>query len=93
MQFMILAYDGTDEGAPQRRLTVREEHLKGAMRMYEDGSLIKGGAILDDGGKMVGSIAMVDFENREALDAWLQSDPYVTGDVWQDITVKPIRLA
>lgn|GEM_PF-5809445 len=27
MQFMIIAYDGTDEGAPGRRMAAREEHL------------------------------------------------------------------
>jgi hypothetical protein len=93
MQFMVLAYDGTDEGALERRLKVREEHLAGARRMYEDGSLIKGGAILDDDGKMIGSAAFMEFDTREALDAWLQSDPYVTGGVWQDITVKAVKLA
>ena len=36
---------------------------------------------------------IVEFENREALDQWLNHDPYITEGVWQDITVQPFRVA
>ena len=93
MQFMIVAYDGTDEGALNRRLAVRDSHIAGAIALKNKGNLIAGGAILDDAGRMIGSTTYVDFESRAELDAWLERDPYVTGDVWRDITVTPIRLA
>ncbi len=93
MQYMIVAYDGTDPEALERRLAVREAHLKGAIALKESGNLIAGGAILNDAGQMIGSTTYVEFESREALDAWLVQDPYVTGDVWRDITITPIRLA
>ena len=59
----------------------------------EAGNIIAGGAILDDKGQMIGSTIYVEFETRQALDEWLNQDPYVTGDVWRNITVAPIRLA
>lgn len=93
MQFVVTAYDGTDEEAPQRRAKAREAHLDGARKLQESGNLIAGGAILDDDDAMIGSTLYMDFESRAALDAWLESDPYVTGDVWRDITVQKIRLA
>ena len=93
MQYMIVAYDGTDPEALERRLAVREAHLKGAIALKESGNLIAGGAILNDAGQMIGSTTYVEFESREALDTWLVQDPYVTGDVWRDITITPIRLA
>ncbi|MGA1072747.1 MAG: YciI family protein [Pseudohongiellaceae bacterium] len=92
MQFMIVAYDGTDEGALNRRLAVRDSHIAGAIELKYKGNLIAGGAILDDAGRMIGSTTYVDFESRAELDAWLERDPYVTGDVWRDITITPIRL-
>ena len=92
MQFMIVAYDGTDEGALNRRLAVRDLHIAGAIELKNKGNLIAGGAILDDAGRMIGSTTYVDFESRAELDAWLERDPYVTGDVWRDITITPIRL-
>lgn len=93
MQFMIVAYDGTDEGALNRRLAVRDSHIAGAIELKNKGNLIAGGAILDDTGRMIGSTTYVEFESRAELDAWLERDPYVTGDVWRDITIIPIRLA
>lgn len=93
MQFMIIAYDGTDEGALNRRLAVRDSHIAGAIELKNAGNLIAGGAILDDAGRMIGSTTYVEFESRADLDSWLKSDPYVTGDVWRDISITPIRLA
>jgi uncharacterized protein len=93
MQFVVMAYDGTDSEAPARRAAVREAHLESARRMKEAGEIIKGGAILDDEGAMVGSVIFTEFPSREALDAWLAVDPYVTGDVWRKIEVLPFRVA
>ena len=93
MQFMIVAYDGTDEDALNRRLAVRDSHIAGAIELKNKGNLIAGGAILDGAGSMIGSTTYVEFESRAELDAWLERDPYVTGDVWRDITITPIRLA
>lgn len=93
MQFVITARDGRDAEAPARRLAARPAHLEGAARLQRDGHLIAGGAILDDSGGMIGSTMYVEFADRAALDAWLNTDPYVTGGVWRDIEIKPIRLA
>ena len=93
MQFMITAYDGTDENALERRMSVREAHIEGAKVLKEAGNMIAGGAILDEAEQMIGSTVYVDFDSREELDQWLANDPYVTGNVWQDIAVLPIRLA
>ncbi|MBZ0325651.1 MAG: YciI family protein [Alphaproteobacteria bacterium] len=93
MQFLVVAMDGTDEDALARRLAVREAHLANAKKLKQDGTMIEGGAILDADGRMIGSACLVDFPSRAELDAWLDSDPYVTGDVWRDIKVSPIKLA
>ena len=66
MQFLIIAYDGTDEGALKRRMAAREAHLVGARAMKANGSMIVGGAILDDQGRMVGSSCIVEFPDRAA---------------------------
>ena len=93
MQFVVIAYDGTDAGAQDRRLTARGAHLENARRMREEGTLLTGGAILDDRGAMIGSVLVVDFPSRTGLDAWLASDPYVTGDVWRKVEARPFRVA
>jgi uncharacterized protein YciI len=93
MQFMVTAYDGKDDDALDRRMSVREAHINGANQLKEAGHLIAGGAILDEAEQMIGSTMFVEFDSKAELDQWLASDPYVTGNVWQDISVLPIRLA
>lgn len=93
MQFMITAYDGKDKEAMNRRIAARPSHIDGATKLKESGNIIAGGAILDDTDQMIGSTLYVEFDSRADLDNWLQQDPYVTGGVWQDISVLPIRLA
>ena len=93
MQFLVTAYDGKDDGALDRRMSVRKAHINGANELKEAGHLIAGGAILDEAEQMIGSTMFVEFDSKAELDQWLASDPYVTGNVWQDISALPIRLA
>jgi uncharacterized protein YciI len=93
MQFLLLAYDGTDSEALQRRLSVRDEHLRRIGGLKREGEFLFGGAILDDQGKMIGSMIVYDFPDRQALDEMLKNEPYMTDDVWKKIEIKPFRLA
>lgn len=93
MEFVLIAYDGTDEKALERRLKVREEHLAEARRLKESGKIRYGGAMLDQSEKMIGSVIVYDFPTREEFDACLKEDPYVVGNVWQKIEVHNFRTA
>jgi uncharacterized protein YciI len=93
MKYLVIAHDGKDSKATERRLAVREQHLVLAEHMYKDGKSIIGGAILDDNGNMVGSGRIVDFQTRSELDEWLKNEPYVTGNVWERVEVFSFRIA
>jgi len=41
---------------------------------------------------MIGSVLIVDFPSRDALDEWLKVEPYVIGNVWDKIQVKPCKV-
>jgi uncharacterized protein len=92
MQFLLVAFDGTDAEALNRRLKVREDHLKKISTLKQKGEFISGGAILDDDGKMIGSMIVYDFPDRQALDATLQNEPYFTEGIWQKIEIRPFRM-
>ncbi|MTI49120.1 MAG: hypothetical protein FH761_14840 [Firmicutes bacterium] len=92
MQFIVTGYDGTDSGAMERRLTVREEHLKLADSMREEGKLLFAIALLDDNEKMIGSKLIMEFPTRDELDKWLEKEPYVKGNVWQQVEVNPCKV-
>lgn len=93
MQFLLLAYDGTDSGAPDRRLKVRQEHLGKISSLKKSGEFLFGGAILNDEGKMTGSMILYEFPDRKTLDEKLKDEPYITEGVWKKIEIKPFRLA
>ena len=93
MQFLLIAYDGTDKDAKARRLNVRESHLEKIRKLKNNGEVLFGGAILNEEGSMIGSMILYDLPDRQSLDARLKNEPYITGGVWQKIEIKPFRLA
>jgi len=92
-QYVIIAQDGNDEGAMERRKNIRQTHLEGAKKLKENNNFILGGAILDEEGKMRGSVMMVQFESEEDFRKWYEKEPYITAGVWKKIEVRPFRVA
>jgi uncharacterized protein len=93
MQFILTAYDGTDANALERRLKVREEHLAKIDILKAKGEFLFGGAILDDDGKMIGSMIVYDYPDRRSLDDSLRNEPYFTQSVWEKVDIRPFRAA
>ncbi|KAM5545020.1 hypothetical protein V8D89_001131 [Ganoderma adspersum] len=86
--FIVYAPDYTDEGAPQRRLKVREAHLANSAK---EPRIRLGGAILspnealdspDAERNMAGSFRIVEADSYAEVKALVESDVYWTGDVW-----------
>jgi len=92
MQFLVLAHDGRDEKALERRMAGRMAHLTGLERMKAESKALYGAAILDDQEKMIGSVMICNFASRDELDAWLKVEPYVTEKVWEKIEVLPVQV-
>ncbi|MES2266300.1 MAG: YciI family protein [Bacteroidota bacterium] len=92
-QYLVTGYDYTDEGALERRMNIRPHHLDGAKALKESGNYVLGGAVLNDDGKMIGSVMVLQFESEDGLEAWKQSEPYITQKVWETVDVKPFKVA
>ncbi len=88
MQFVITAYDGED--ALEKRLEVRPRHFENLTKIK--GKVICGGGLLDEEGKMKGSVMVMDFENRELFDEYLRTEPYFAEHVWEKVTVEPMNV-
>lgn len=88
MFFLIRAYDG--EGKLAKRMEVRPRHLEGIRK--QDEHIISAGALLDEKGGMKGSALVMEFESREALDAYLANEPYVVEGVWEKIEIEPMNV-
>jgi uncharacterized protein len=92
-QYLIIARDGMDTEALERRMKARPSHFEGARQLKLHGQFIIGGAILDDNGKMNGSMMVVQFETEDDLLDWMRNEPYINENVWQSIEVKPFKIA
>ncbi len=88
MQFVITAYDG--EGKLEKRMEVRPRHLAGMDRIREH--VVCAGGLLDEEGKMKGSLLVMEFQNREELDAYLAQEPYAVEHVWERIEVERMNV-
>lgn len=92
MQFIVIGHDGKDEQALSRRLAARDAHLKVCAESVASGNQLIGAAMMDDQGTMNGSVMIMDFPDRAALDAWLAREPYVSGKVWEKVEVIPCKV-
>ena len=88
MQFIIKAYDG--EGMLEKRMAVRPRHLEGMARLGSH--VICAGGLLDEDGKMKGSVLIMDFTDRSGLEAYLSGETYVREGVWEKIEVERMNV-
>lgn len=88
MQYIIKAYDG--ENMLERRMEVRPRHLENMSKV--NGKVLCAGGLLDDEGKMKGSVMILEFEDAKYLDDYLASEPYIKEKVWEKIDVELINV-
>jgi len=87
MQFVVIGKDGADSEAYNRRLAARPAHIALGEELLASGNMWYGAALLDNNGKMIGSMLLMDFASEEELQAWLAKEPYVTGKVWESVEI------
>ena len=88
MQFIITAHDG--ENVLDKRMAVRPRHLEGMAKLGEH--IVCAGGLLDDEGKMKGSVLILDLEDRAALDNYLKNEPYVVEHIWEKIEIETLNV-
>ncbi|MEQ0923075.1 YciI family protein [Acinetobacter schindleri] len=85
------------EGTVEKRLAIRPQHLARLQKLNDEGRLIVAGAMPKEPGNpqagFYGSTIIVDFDSREALDEWLQEEPFLKEGVYAHIDVKPFNKA
>ncbi len=93
--FVVTCTD--QDGTVEKRLAVRPQHLARLEQLDAEGRLIIAGAMPKDPSNpqagFYGSTIIVDFDSREALDVWLQDEPFLKEGVYAKIEVKPFNKA
>ncbi|EXF57226.1 YciI family protein [Acinetobacter radioresistens] len=85
------------EGTVEKRLATRPQHIERLQKLNDEGRLIVAGAMpkdpADPQAGFYGSTMIVEFDSREALDAWLKEEPFLKAGVYAHIDVKPFNKA
>jgi len=92
MQFIIIAQDGNDDQAMNRRDAARDSHIAYSDMAVKTGEQIMAAAMLNQDEKMIGSVMIVEFESIEKVNEWLDTEAYITGDVWQNVQIIPCKV-
>ncbi len=88
MLFAVICAD--KPGAEEVRKANREAHLA---YLKASPVVLAGPFTTDDAAAMTGSLVVLDFENREAAEAWAANDPYARADLFASVDIRPwIRL-
>ncbi len=87
MQYIVRAYDG--ENMLEKRMEVRPRHLENMSKVK--GKVLFAGGLLDDAGKMKGSVLILDFADPALIDDYLASEPYIQEKVWEKVEVEHIN--
>lgn len=88
MQFIITAYDG--KNMFDKRMEVRPRHLEGMAALSSH--IICAGGILDEESRPKGSVLVVEFQDRDAVEDYLANEPYILEHVWEKVEVESMNV-
>lgn len=83
--FCVHALDHADR--LEDRLRLRESH-RARLRRHDHPVTVRiGGPLLDEAGRMIGSLLVIEAADREAVEAYLAHDPYVFGGLYREVAI------
>lgn len=84
MVYVFRLLDRPDAGALRQR--VRPEH-KACLAAVADRIAFAGPLTGDDGVTMIGSLLAIDFDSRDAAQAWLTEEPFTRAGLYADVEI------
>lgn len=95
---MWYAINGTDHpDSLERRLAARGAHIARLEKLEQEGRLLLAGPFpaIDTeqpgAAGFTGSLIVAEFASLAEAEQWAKADPYVEGDVYASVSVKPFR--
>ncbi len=85
--FVLVCLDKPD--ALDLRMATREAHFAWARGL--DGMVRLGGPFLDEAGRMVGSLIIIEAADMAAAQAFSRDDPYRKAGLFQSVDIRPWR--
>lgn len=66
--------------------------MEGVTARFNAGEVLLGAGIYDDEGVVRGSVMVLDMASREAVDAYLATEPFQVGGLWARYEVSELKL-
>ncbi|MDY6484837.1 YciI family protein [Acinetobacter faecalis] len=86
-----------NEGTVEKRIATRPAHVARLEQLNDEGRLIVAGALPKDPNNpqagFYGSTIIVDFESREAAEAWVAEEPFLKEGIYSHIDIKSFNKA
>lgn len=74
-------------GRLEARFRLRESH-RARLRQHDHPIAVRiGGPLIDDEGKMIGTMLVIEADSRADVEAFLEGDPYMIEDLFETITI------
>jgi uncharacterized protein YciI len=87
---LYVAYCLDKPGQEAVRAEHRPAHLE-FLKAHAAQIVIAGPVLSDDGQQAVGSLLILEFENRAEVDRFLKSDPYAKAGLFASVDLRPWR--
>lgn len=88
MHFAVLCHDKPNQA--DTRATHRDAHFT-HLEAYAAHIIEAGPLLAEDGSHSVGSILIVDFENRSQVDNFVNADPFKIAGIFEAVIVRPYK--
>lgn len=89
MHFMIYCTD--KPGSFDLRTTNRKKHLD-FLEKNKNNIFVVGPTLTEDGEGMNGSLLIVDFPDRAAVNAFVDADPYTSAGLFESVNIKRWKM-
>lgn len=87
MLFAVIRHDHPN--SLDLRMAARPKHLEYLKTVLD--KIMYGGALLDDEGKQIGSMLIIDVADKAAADAFADADPFVEANLFASTSVRQFR--
>ncbi|MGE0878337.1 MAG: YciI family protein [Acidimicrobiia bacterium] len=92
MKLLLLAYDKPGSEGVALRDKLRDAHGETITARFHAGEALFGAGIYDDEGVVRGSIIIFDYPSRADVDAYLLTEPFYTGGLWERYEVSELKV-
>lgn len=90
MPLFVLACHDKEDGL-ETRMGARPEHLAWVQTRLD--AVRVAGPMLDDAGRMAGSLFILDMPDKAAVEAFHAADPYTLAGVWGRVDIREFRAS